>query len=98
MSARTLFVVSATLSGQPAGSPSPRKDYEVVAAALDATLLDRSAVYRGSLLTRWLADVSVSLAQAWLAFRRRADYDAILTDGEHIGIPLALLLKVGRAS
>ena len=34
------------------------------------------------------------LAQAVLAFARRGEYDAILTDGEHIGIPLALLLKV----
>ncbi len=31
-----------------------------------------------------------------MAFQRRRDYDVILTDGEHIGIPLALLLKVVR--
>jgi glycosyltransferase involved in cell wall biosynthesis len=37
------------------------------------------------------------VAQAWLAFRRRHEFGAILTDGEHIGIPLALMLKVARA-
>jgi glycosyltransferase involved in cell wall biosynthesis len=35
--------------------------------------------------------------QAWLAFQERHRYDVIVTDGEHIGIPLALLLKVARA-
>jgi glycosyltransferase involved in cell wall biosynthesis len=35
--------------------------------------------------------------QALLAFRARADFDVILTDGEHIGIPLALLLKLSRS-
>ena len=38
-----------------------------------------------------------AIAQAFLAFRRRHDYDVILTDGEHIGIPLAVLLKLARA-
>ena len=37
-------------------------------------------------------------AQAWLAFRRRGDYDAIGTDGEHLGIPLALLLRFSRSA
>jgi glycosyltransferase involved in cell wall biosynthesis len=35
--------------------------------------------------------------QAWLAFRERGRYDVIVTDGEHIGIPLALLLKLTRS-
>jgi glycosyltransferase involved in cell wall biosynthesis len=35
---------------------------------------------------------------AWAAFRQRADFDVILTDGEHVGLPLALLLKCARAS
>jgi glycosyltransferase involved in cell wall biosynthesis len=35
--------------------------------------------------------------QAWIAFRKRASYDVIVTDGEHIGIPLALLLKAARS-
>jgi glycosyltransferase involved in cell wall biosynthesis len=39
----------------------------------------------------------MATAQAWLAFTRRTDYAAIVTDGEHIGIPLAMLLKLTRA-
>jgi glycosyltransferase involved in cell wall biosynthesis len=35
-----------------------------------------------------------AIAQAVLAFARRGSYDVILTDGEHIGIPLAMLLKL----
>src|SRR5579859_1241432 len=98
MTLRTLFVVSATSpsGAMVAASDGPRKDYHVVAQALGATLLDRSEVKRGSPLTRMLARLSVPLAQAWLAFCRRADYDVVLTDGEHIGIPLALLLKIAR--
>jgi glycosyltransferase involved in cell wall biosynthesis len=96
MSTRTLFVVSATLPGRPL-TPGPRKDYDVVAQALGATLLDRSAVRKGSLVARTLARFSVPVAQAWLAFRQRARYDVFLTDGEHVGIPLALLLKLARA-
>jgi glycosyltransferase involved in cell wall biosynthesis len=38
------------------------------------------------------------VAQAWVAFRQRHGYRAILTDGEHIGIPLALMLMVFRAT
>ena len=94
---RTLFVVSATLGSRPAAMAGPRKDFDVVADALGARVLDRAAVHQSSWLSRALARVSVPLAQAWLAFRQRADFDVLLTDGEHIGIPLALLLKVAGA-
>ena len=97
MNPRTLFVVSATLPSAPVATGGPRKDYLVAAEALHATLLDRSQVARASLLTRVLARASVPLAQAWLAFRQRNAYDAFVTDGEHLGIPLALLLKIVRA-
>jgi glycosyltransferase involved in cell wall biosynthesis len=36
-------------------------------------------------------------ALAWLAFAARAGHDAILTDGEHVAIPLALLLRLSRS-
>jgi glycosyltransferase involved in cell wall biosynthesis len=97
MTVRTLFVVSATLPSRAVPTPGPRKDYHVVAEALDATLLDRTAVHHASRFSRLLARCSVPLAQAWLAFRRRGEFDVLLTDGEHIGIPLALLMKVARA-
>ncbi|MDQ6671975.1 MAG: glycosyltransferase family 4 protein [Chloroflexota bacterium] len=92
MSSKILFVVSATLSG--AASSGPRKDYRVLAEALDATVIDYTSV-RDSPWPRLLARVvGMPIAQAWLAFKRRNAYEAILTDGEHIGIPLALMLKI----
>jgi len=39
----------------------------------------------------------MAATQAWISFRQRHAYRAILTDGEHIGIPLALLLKLVRS-
>ncbi|HEU5318508.1 MAG TPA: glycosyltransferase [Chloroflexota bacterium] len=96
---RTLFVVSADLpsgvaarrTGPPTG---PRKDYAAIADALRADVLDRTAARRGAFQGLLARTLGVAVAQAWLAFRRRGDYDAILTDGEHIGIWLALLLKL----
>ncbi|MGH2353621.1 MAG: hypothetical protein ACRDJN_18610, partial [Chloroflexota bacterium] len=93
-----LLVVSASLPKGPVDRPGPRKDYVALARALDATVLDYTCVEQspiGRLLARV---VGMPVAQAWLAFRRHRSYDAILTDGEHIGIPLALLLKLARAT
>jgi glycosyltransferase involved in cell wall biosynthesis len=90
--------VNATLPQAPVGPVGPRKDYVALAEALNATVLDHPIVDR-RLETRLVARVfGVSAAQAWLAFRQRHAYDAIFTDGEHIGILLALLLKLARAS
>jgi glycosyltransferase involved in cell wall biosynthesis len=75
----------------------PRKDYVALAERLDADVLDRSQV-RHSRVARLIARLfGIGSALAWLAFRRRRQYGAFLTDGEHIGIPLALLLKFVRA-
>jgi glycosyltransferase involved in cell wall biosynthesis len=94
---RVLFAVSADLPAGVAPAPGPRKDYAAIATELDATLLDRTEVARFP-LTRLIARVlGVPVAQACLAFWRRRQFDAILTDGEHIGIPLALLLKLFRS-
>jgi glycosyltransferase involved in cell wall biosynthesis len=95
--ARTLFVVSASLPNSQDVSTGPRKDYLVAADALHAELLGRSDILCASRLTRLLARLSVPLAQAWLAFQQRHSYDVFVTDGEHLGIPLALLLKIVRA-
>jgi glycosyltransferase involved in cell wall biosynthesis len=87
---RVLFVVSATVEAQ----RGPRKDYAALAGALRADIVDYATV-RNSRLARALARVGGSaIAQAVIAFQRRKHYDVILTDGEHIGIPLALLMKV----
>jgi glycosyltransferase involved in cell wall biosynthesis len=92
-----LLVVSADVPAvlaRDARQSGPRKDYLELQHALGATMLDRSWVTR-SWSARLLARACGSpVAQAWLAFRRRRGYRAIFTDGEQIGIPLALLLKL----
>jgi glycosyltransferase involved in cell wall biosynthesis len=92
---RVLFVVTADVDApRPAGGP--RKDYAALAEALNADVLDRAAA-RTHPVTGWVAKwFGIALAQALLAFIRRKNYDVVLTDGEHIGIPFALLLKVAR--
>jgi glycosyltransferase involved in cell wall biosynthesis len=75
----------------------PRRDYAVTADALGADLLDLRSVEQ-SRMTRAIARlIGVPAAQAWLAFAMRSRYDAILTDGEHVGIPLALMLRLSRS-
>ena len=89
-----LFVVSASLPDGPVDRPGPRKDYVAIARELGAAVLDYTDVERsagGRLAGRLFGRAA---GQAWVAFRRRRRYRAILTDGEHIGLPLALLLKL----
>lgn len=76
----------------------PRADYLEMARAFDADLLDRREMRgaggrTGSILRRLAGD---DIAMAWACFRRRGDYDLIFTDGEQIGLPLALLLRCVR--
>ncbi|MBV9354473.1 MAG: glycosyltransferase family 4 protein [Chloroflexi bacterium] len=95
-----LLVVSADVPAVLGGNGAqhgPRKDYLELQRELGATMLDRSWVSR-SRFSRMLARMcGASVAQAWLAFQYRRRYRAIFTDGEHIGIPLALFLKLARA-
>lgn len=92
---RVLVVVSADAAHD--ALDGPRRDYVLLAAALSATLLDRTAL-RHSLPARILKRlVGPNVAQAWLAFRGRWHHDVVITDGEHVGIPLALLLRLTRA-
>src|SRR5438105_15526691 len=91
---RVLFVVSAVVS--PAPLHGPRKDYQVVADVLGASVVDYGSVQQSAVLRRLARVLGMPVAQAWLAFTRRRDFDAIVTDGEHIGLPLALLLKLSR--
>lgn len=72
----------------------PRKDFFELVRALDADVLDIGAVERsraGRALARLLG---MPRAQAALAFARRGSYDAVFTDGEHIGLPLGALLRL----
>jgi hypothetical protein len=93
----TLFVVSAALPNGLETPPGPRKDYAVLGQTLGATMLDYTAVEKSAAARVIARMFGMATAQAWLAFQRRNDFQTILTDGEHIGIPLALLLKLARA-
>jgi glycosyltransferase involved in cell wall biosynthesis len=70
----------------------------VFSQLVGATILDRNAVDRSPIARAIQRAMGLGVAQAWLAFRRRREYDAIVTDGEHVGIPLALLLRFSRAA
>ena len=93
--------IPADLDGQVATGRRPRADYVVLARALNADLVDvESALAATGLLGRLLHRCGgVGVLLAWYCFRRRRDYAAILTDGEQVGLPLALLSRVfGRGT
>lgn len=92
---RILLVVGANIHTDV--TAGPRRDYAVLAQLLDATIVDRTAVSSSIVARALLRTAGLPPALAWLAFRRRADHAVIVTDGEHIGIPLALLLRLARA-
>lgn len=93
---KVLLVISADDVGAPR-TCGPRKDYDLLASTLTAATIDRSHVERSGLWRRLARWVGVPALQAFLAFRERERYDVIVTDGEHIGLPLALLLKLVRS-
>ena len=77
----------------------PRPDYIALADGLPADLLDYSAVRaEGGWFTRLLGRLGgPNAALAWECFRRRGQYEVIFSDGEQVGIPLAVFLKfLGR--
>jgi glycosyltransferase involved in cell wall biosynthesis len=91
---KALFVVSADLFDGPFNDVrEPLKDYVAVARQLGADVLDRTCVGKVPLACSVADTLGVATAQAWLAAASSSRYDVILTDGEHIGIPLALLLQ-----
>jgi glycosyltransferase involved in cell wall biosynthesis len=64
---------------------------------MNARILDRTSI-DGSFIARLIRRLlGYGPAQAWLAFRSRRNVDVIFSDGEHVGIPLALLLRATRA-
>ncbi|HLZ70850.1 MAG TPA: glycosyltransferase family 4 protein [Dehalococcoidia bacterium] len=96
MGSRSLLLVSASLDAAARNAVAegrwPRKDFFALADALGADVIDYTAIdaSRTLRLIRRLAGAPV--AQAFAAWQRRGAYDCIFSDGEHIGIPLAVLL------
>ena len=95
-----LWTVSGTIPGdldeQLAARRRPRADYRVLADHLDADVVDVAAALAASgRLGRGLYRLGgAGVLLAWYVFRRRRRYEIVLTDGEQVGIPLALLTRV----
>jgi glycosyltransferase involved in cell wall biosynthesis len=100
MPPRTLQVValqpSPTLRAEIVAARQPRRDYFMLQAALNSDMLYLNDA-RGSRTGRVIARLlGARAALVWAAFQRRHKYEAIYTEGEIIGLPLALLLKMSR--
>ena len=102
MNARVLLTVSGEIDAEideaVEQGKRPRADYRLLAAALGADVIDyaeadRRAGRAGRLVRR--AGGRNALL-AWTCFRARTQYDAIVTDGEQIGIPYAALCLAAR--
>ena len=96
---RVLLTVSGTIAEnieeQIAQKKRPYADYMAMADKFGAELLDYNETRRqSSWVARLLEKIGgPNLSMAWYCFTKRHDYDVIFTDGEQIGIPLALLTK-----
>jgi glycosyltransferase involved in cell wall biosynthesis len=77
----------------------PRLDVFEIAARLGADVIDYLDVDRSQLPAVKLATKALGLSAAvgYLGYLERHRYDAILTTGEDIGLPLASLLKTSSA-
>ena len=97
---RVLLTVSGTvphdLDAEIAAGRRPRPDYVEMARAMDADVVDvveaRRRTGRGGRLLERIGGAPALLA--WVCFRQRGRYDAVFTDGEQVGLPLALLCRL----
>ncbi|MHB8375714.1 MAG: glycosyltransferase family 4 protein [Dehalococcoidia bacterium] len=89
MRPRTLLVIGDRIDAR-AASDTPRRDFDVLAERLSADVLHAGALDGAGGRTR------SGFALARLAAARAGAYDAVYCDSEHIGIPLAFLLRGAR--
>lgn len=95
-----LLTVSGTiapdLEAQIASGRRPRADYLELARSFGADLIDYArARHLTGRIGRWLERLGgPNLLLAWACFRQQRNYRVVVTDGEQIGLPLALLCKV----
>ena len=73
----------------------PQMDYYALQSELGADLLDYAALDAepNPLIVRMAQSAGKDAALAALGYDRRHEYDIIYSNGENVGIPLALLLK-----
>lgn len=93
-------VIAADIHDQIARGQRPRADYLELARGFDADIMDytaaRAAAGRiGDLLAKIGGP---NLVLAYACWKMRSSYQAIFTDGEQIGLPLAALLKLTPGS
>jgi len=97
---RVLLTVSGRipddLDAQVAAGVRPRADYVAMRDAFGADLVD---VVGALTATGRLGQVLYRFGGSgpllgWFCFRRRRQYEVIVTDGEHVGLPLALLNRL----
>ena len=74
----------------------PQADYLALARTLGADLMDYAAAEaQTGAWGRWLRRLGgENLRLAWACFQCRGQYRTIFTDGEQVGLPLALLFKL----
>lgn len=97
-------VLKTNLEDEVAADRHPTMDYDALLAALrqtpgdDADVLDYAAADRDpSPLVRLARKTGGrDAALAMMGFLRRGRYDAVFSNGENVGIPLALLLRLAR--
>lgn len=87
--------IPASLDDEIAQGQRPEADYRAMARTFGAKLLDYSEARRitdriGRLLDKRLGPNAML---AWTCYRERHRYRVIFSDGEQVGLPLALLLK-----
>jgi glycosyltransferase involved in cell wall biosynthesis len=86
--------IPATLDVDVAAGRRPRADYRVLAEHLGADIVDvQHAREEGGRVARLLARAGGGPLLAWYAWRHRRRYEVIVTDGEQVGLPLALLVR-----
>lgn len=90
-------VIADDIDSRIATGQRPRADYIEMAKAFDADLLDYS---RAREQTGWIGRVlewfgGANLLVAWACFLVRNRYSTIFTDGEQVGIPLAIFSRFG---
>jgi glycosyltransferase involved in cell wall biosynthesis len=99
MSKRIVLTVSGVIASdiceQIASGKRPRADYLELARGFDADLLDygaaRNIAGRTGVVLERLGGPNLVLAYA--CWKLRKNYQAIVTDGEQVGLPLAALLR-----
>jgi glycosyltransferase involved in cell wall biosynthesis len=89
-------IVDADVADRIAGDQRPLPDYVAMADAMDADILDVAEARRrtgrvGRLVERIGGPAALL---AWTCFRERRSYGAVFTDGEQVGLPLALLCRL----